>query len=63
MLAKTDVFDVKQRVKKGQRRSRAPKTDLFCKKQTERGRYEAKNAGAKKLSSFIWTLMVTKGNG
>ena len=63
ILVKTDVFDVKQKVKTCQKRSGAPKTDLFDHKQTGRGRYEAKHAGVKKLSSFIWTFMVTKENG
>ena len=65
MLVKTDVFDVNEKVKKGitRKRSRAPNTDLFDKKQTGRGRSEAKHAGVKKFSSFIWTLMVKKEHG
>ena len=63
MLVKTDVSGVKQKVQKGTKRSRGPKTDLFDQKQRGRARAETKNAGVKKLSSFIWTLMVTKENG
>ena len=57
---KMDVFDVNKNLNKGSKRSRAPKTDLVDQKQTGRGRSEAKNAGVKRFSSFIWTFMVTK---
>ena len=66
MLVKMDVFDVNKRVKKGggekkkeTKKSRGPKTDFVGRKQTGRGRSEAKNAGVETFS-FIWTLMVTK---
>ena len=62
-VVKTDVFDVNKKVKKGQKMSRAPKTDVVGQKRTGRGRSEAKHAGVKKLSSFILTFMVTKENG
>ena len=60
---KIDVFDVKQKVKTDQKRSSGPKTNLFDEKQTGRGRSETNNAGVKKLSSFIWTFMMTKEHG
>ena len=47
-------------VKKG---PEPPTPTLFATKQTGRSRSEAKNAGVKTLSSFIWTFMVTKENG
>ena len=63
MLVKTDVFDVNQNVKKRQTKVQSPPKPIFVdQKQTERGRSEAKYAGVQKLSSFIWTLMVTKEN-
>ena len=61
MLAKTDVFDVKRKVQQGTKRSSGPKTDLFTKNKEEGA--ETKNAVVKKLSSFIWTFMLTKEIG
>ena len=58
MFVKMDVFDVKTNPKKESKRSRAPKTDFVDQTQTGRGRSEAKHAGVKKFSSFIWTFMV-----
>ena len=54
---------VKTNVQKGTKRSSGPKTDLLGQKKERRGRAETQNAGVKKLSSFTWTLVVTKENG
>ena len=52
-------FDVKQRSKKVQKDpASGPKTDLLGQHKREGGRAETKNAGVKKFSSFIWTLVV-----
>ena len=51
------------KVQKGTKRSSGPKTDFVDQKQRGGGRAETKNAGAKKFSSFIWTLVVKKENG
>ena len=58
MLVKIDVFGVNQKVQKGTKRSSGPKTDLLGQKKRGGGRADLKNAGVKKLSSFIWTLVV-----
>ena len=67
MLVKTDVFDVKQKVQKGTKRSNSPKTDFVGQTNREGGRADLKNAGVKTFSSFIWTLVVSnkmeKGKG
>ena len=52
----------RKKVKQYRKRSSGPKTDLLG--QTKRGarRLDMKNGGVKKLSSFIWTIMVKKEN-
>ena len=52
-----------KKVQKGTKRSSGPKTDLLGQNKREGGRAETKNAGVKKFSSFIWTLVVKKENG
>ena len=63
MFCKIDVLFVNKKVRKGIKRSSGPKTDLFGQKKRGGGRAETKNAGVKKLPSFIWTLVVKKENG
>ena len=63
MFVKIDVFGVNKKVQKGTKRSSGPKTNLLGQNKREGGRAETKNAGVKKFSSFIWTLVVTKENG
>ena len=63
MLVKTDVCYVKQKVQKCIKRSSGPNTDLFGQHIRGGGRADLKNAGVKKFSSFIWTLVVKKKNG
>ena len=48
MFVNTDVFGVNTKVKKSTKRSIGPKTNLFDRTQTGRGRSEANNAGIKK---------------
>ena len=56
-MIKIDVFGVKTKVQKGTKRSSGPKTDLFDQQKRGGGRAETKNAGGKKFSSFMWTLV------
>ena len=63
MFVKMDVFEVNKKVKKGTQRSSGPKTDLLDKQKRGGGRADLKNAGVKKFSSFIWTLVVKTENG
>ena len=63
MLVKTDAFGVNKKVQKGTKRSSGPKTDLLGQTKRGGGRADLKNAGVKKFSSFIWTLVVKKQNG
>ena len=44
----------------GTKRSNGPKTDFLGQTKREVGRADLKNAGVKKFSSFIWTLVVKK---
>ena len=56
---KIDVFGVE----KGTKRSSGPNTDVLSKTKRGARRLDMKNAGVKKSSSFIWTLVVKKQNG
>ena len=60
ILVKIDVFDVNKKVQKGTKRSSGPKTDFLGQQKRGGGRADLKIAGVKKLSSFIWTLVVNK---
>ena len=62
IFIKSDVFGVTSKSKNVQKGPAAP-TPFFCKNKREGGRAETKNAGVKKFSSFIWTLVVKKENG
>ena len=63
MFVKSDVFGVNKKVKKGTKRSNGLKTDLLGKTKRGGSRAALKIAGVKKLSSFIWTLVVETENG
>ena len=63
MYVKTDVFGVKKGVQKGTKRSSGPKTDFVGQQKRGAGRLDTKNAGVKKFSSFVWTLVVKTENG
>ena len=62
-MVKLNVFGVKQKVQKGTKRSSGPKTDLLGQNKRGGDRADLKNAGVKKFSSLIWTLVVKKENG
>ena len=63
MFVKIDVFGVNKKVQKGTKTSNGPKTDLFGQNKRGGGRADLTNAGVKKFSSFIWTLVVKTENG
>ena len=58
MCVKIEVLVVKQKARKRTKRSSGPNTDLLGHQKRGGGRADLKNTGVKKLSSFIWTLVV-----
>ena len=63
IYVKIDVFGSSKGVKKVPKRSSGPKTDFLGQTKRGGGRADTKNAGVKKFSSFIWTLVVKNKNG
>ena len=59
MLVKTDVFGVNKSTK----RSSGPNIDVLGQTKRGGGRAETKNAGVKKFSSVIWTLVAKHKHG
>ena len=65
-MVKINVFWVKKKVPKGAKRykkAQRPQNRLVGSTKKRRGRADLKNAGVKKFSSFIWTLVVKKEKG
>ena len=57
------TFSMSKKGRKRYKKVQRPQNQFCWSKKREGGRADLKNAGVKKFSSFIWTLVVKKGNG